>query len=64
VIAIIIGWGTALLPIALSRAVWPGLVGLAVGGLVYGPFTAIGTALFQRTSPPHCSAVCSRPGPR
>ena len=52
VIAIIIGWGTALLPIALSRAVWPGLLGLAVGGLAYGPFSAIGTALFQRTSPP------------
>jgi hypothetical protein len=27
--------------------------GFAVGGLIYGPFTAISTALFQRTSPPH-----------
>ena len=31
----------------------PGLVGFAVGGLIYGPFTAICTALFQRSSPPH-----------
>jgi len=53
VIAIIIGWGAALLPLALSDSVWPGLLGLAVGGLVYGPFTAICTALFQRTTPPH-----------
>jgi MFS family permease len=53
VIAIIIGWGAALLPLALSVDVWPGLVGLAIGGLIYGPFTAICTALFQRTTPPH-----------
>jgi predicted MFS family arabinose efflux permease len=28
------------------------MLGLAAGGLIYGPFTAIGTGLFQRTSPP------------
>ncbi|BCJ73326.1 hypothetical protein CS0771_28700 [Catellatospora sp. IY07-71] len=50
---IIAGWGAALLPLALTRTAWAGLLGLAVGGLIYGPFTAICTALFQRTSPPH-----------
>jgi hypothetical protein len=52
VAAIIVGWGAALLPIALFDAVLPGMLGLAAGGLIYGPFTAIGTGLFQRTSPP------------
>jgi len=53
VAAIIIGWGAALLPLGLTDAVLPGLVGFAAGGLIYGPFTAIGTALFQRSSPAH-----------
>jgi Major Facilitator Superfamily len=53
VAAIIIGWGAALLPLGLTGAVLPGLVGFAAGGLIYGPFTAICTALFQRSSPPH-----------
>jgi MFS family permease len=52
VVGIIIGWGAALLPLALTKAVWAGLIGLAIGGLIYGPFTAICVALFQRTSPP------------
>jgi predicted MFS family arabinose efflux permease len=49
---IIVGWGAALLPLGLTDAVVPGLIGFAVGGLIYGPFTAICTALFQRSSPP------------
>jgi predicted MFS family arabinose efflux permease len=53
VVGIILGWGAALLPLGLSDAVWPGLTGFAVGGLIYGPFTAICTTLYQRTSPPH-----------
>jgi MFS family permease len=53
VAAIIIGWGAALLPLGLTDAVLPGLVGFAVGGLIYGPFTAICTVLFQGSSPPH-----------
>jgi MFS family permease len=52
VAVIIIGWGAALLPLGLTDAVLPGLIGFAVGGLIYGPFTAICTALFQRSSPP------------
>lgn len=53
VVTIILGWGAALLPIGLSDAVAPGMIGFAVGGLIYGPFTAISTALFQRSAPPH-----------
>jgi predicted MFS family arabinose efflux permease len=53
VAAVIVGWGAALLPLGLTDAVLPGLIGFAAGGLIYGPFTAIGTALFQRSSPPH-----------
>lgn len=52
VAAIILGWGAALLPLGLTDAVVPGLVGMAVGGLIYGPFTAITTGLFQRETPP------------
>jgi MFS family permease len=52
VVGIIIGWGAALLPLGLTDAVVPGLVGFAAGGLIYGPFTAICTALFQRSTPP------------
>lgn len=53
VVVIIIGWGAALLPLGLTDAVLPGLIGFAVGGLIYGPFTAICTTLFQRTCAPH-----------
>ena len=53
VAVIIIGWGAALLPLGLTDSVLPGLAGFAVGGLIYGPFIAICTALFQRSSPPH-----------
>jgi MFS family permease len=52
VVGIIVGWGAALLPLGLTDLVVPGLVGFAIGGLIYGPFTAICTALFQRLSPP------------
>ena len=52
VVVIIVGWGAALLPLGLSGEVLPGLLGFTVGGLVYGPFTAICTALFQRACPP------------
>lgn len=52
VAVIIIGWGASLLPLGLSGALVPGLVGFGIGGLIYGPFTSITTALFQRTVPP------------
>jgi hypothetical protein len=53
VAAIIVGWGAALLPLGLTDSVPAGLAGFAVGELIYGPFTAICIALFQRSSPPH-----------
>jgi MFS family permease len=53
VAVIIIGWGAALLPLGLTDSVLPGLIGFAVGGLIYGPFNAFCTELFQRASPPH-----------
>jgi hypothetical protein len=53
VAAIIVGWGAALLPLGLTDAVLPGLIGFALGGLIYGPFNAICSELFQRSSPPH-----------
>lgn len=52
VVVIIVGWGAALVPLGLTDAVWPGMIGLAVGGLIWGPYTAISTALFQRGTPP------------
>jgi MFS family permease len=52
VVAVIVGWGAALLPIGLSEAAWPGLVGFAIGGVMYGPYIAISTGLYQRSSPP------------
>jgi MFS family permease len=52
-VLIIVGWGAALLPLGLTDAVLPGLIGFAAGGLIYGPFTAICTTLFQRACPPH-----------
>jgi len=52
VTAIVIGWGAALLPMGLTDAVVPGLLGFAAGGLIYGPFSAISTALFQSSTPP------------
>jgi len=52
VTAIVIGWGAALLPLGLTDAVVPGLLGFAAGGLIYGPFSAIVTALYQSSTPP------------
>ena len=53
VAAIIAGWGAALLPLGLTDSVPFGLLGFGLGGVVYGPFNAICTELFQRSSPPH-----------
>jgi MFS family permease len=49
---IVVGWGCSLLPLGLSDELWPGLIGFAAGGVIYGPFTSVTTALFQRTAPP------------
>jgi hypothetical protein len=52
VVVIIIGWGVALLPAGLTNTVWPILIGFGLGGVIYGPYIAVSTGLFQRTSPP------------
>jgi hypothetical protein len=52
VVVIIIGWGVALLPTGLTDAIWPGLVGFAIGGVIYAPYIAVSTGLFQRAAPP------------
>ena len=52
VAGIIVGWGVALLPLGLTDAVVPGMIGLAVGGLIWGPYIAISTSLFQQATPP------------
>jgi hypothetical protein len=49
----IVGWEPRCCRWNSPTASCPGLVGFAFGGLIYGPFTAICTALFQRLSPPH-----------
>lgn len=56
VVGIIVGWGAALLPLGATDAVAPGLAGFAAGGLIYGPFGAVYTTLFQRGTPPHALA--------
>ncbi|MGA8116324.1 MAG: MFS transporter, partial [Actinocatenispora sp.] len=50
--AVVTGWGLALLPTGLTDALVPSLAGFAVGGVIYGPFSAISTGLFQQSSPP------------
>ncbi|GAA3514292.1 MFS transporter [Actinocatenispora rupis] len=50
--AVVTGWGLALLPSGLTDALVPGLVGFGVGGVVYGPFSALSNGLMQQTSPP------------
>jgi MFS family permease len=57
VVGIIVGWGVALVPLGLTDAVTPTVVSFALGGLIYGPFTATSMELVQRISPP---AVLSR----
>jgi hypothetical protein len=49
---IIVGWGIALLPLGLTGALVPGLIGFAAGGVIYGPYTSVTTALIQSMSPP------------
>ena len=52
VAAIIVGWGAALLPLGLTGSVVPGLIGFAAGGVIYGPYISVTTALLQSMSPP------------
>jgi Major Facilitator Superfamily len=51
-VASVIGWGAALVPMGLLHLAIPALTSFAVGGLLYAPYTALSATLFQRESPP------------
>jgi MFS family permease len=51
-LAAVVGWGAALLPLGLGRQAIPALAGFAAGGLLYAPYPALSATLFQRDSPP------------
>jgi hypothetical protein len=51
-LAAVIGWGAALIPLGLLHLVIPALAGFAAGGLLYAPYPALSATLFQRESPP------------
>jgi predicted MFS family arabinose efflux permease len=45
------GWGACLLPFGLGPPMFVTMIGLGVGGLIYGPFTPLTYALFQAGTP-------------
>ncbi|HZE38912.1 MAG TPA: MFS transporter [Stackebrandtia sp.] len=51
-IAIIIGWGAALLPFGFGAPTAATIAGLTIGGVIYGPFGALSVTLMQETAPP------------
>ncbi|WP_232792570.1 MFS transporter [Actinacidiphila yeochonensis] len=51
-LGIVAGWGLALLPFGAGAPVAVTVVCFALGGLVYGPFTALTLTLFQDRTPP------------
>lgn len=50
-IAAVAAWGAALLPLGLDAQLVPELVAFGLGGLVYGPYSAVTRSLLQRSSP-------------
>lgn len=50
-LGIVAGWGLMLLPFGLGGPVTVSLVCFAVGGMIYGPFTALSFTLFQDRTP-------------
>jgi predicted MFS family arabinose efflux permease len=51
-IAVIAGWGASLLPFGFTTSTWVTMAGMAVGGLIYGPFPAFNITLFQSAAAP------------
>ncbi|MEV4412910.1 MFS transporter [Catellatospora sp. NPDC049609] len=51
-VAVIAGWGAALLPFGFTTSTWVTMAGLAVGGIIYGPFPAFNITLFQAAADP------------
>jgi MFS family permease len=57
-IAIVIGWGLALLPFGLDVPTAVTVACFTLGGAIYGPFVALSVTLMQATSPPqHLTAM-------
>jgi predicted MFS family arabinose efflux permease len=52
VAAVVIGWGLVLLPFGLTQSVWVTVASFALGGVVYGPYPAFTTTLFQSAVEP------------
>lgn len=50
VIAIIFGWGLALLPFGITDNISATMTSFAIGGLIYGPFPAFTISLFQQAA--------------
>jgi predicted MFS family arabinose efflux permease len=51
-LAIVAGWGCVLVPFGLGAPAAVTLVCFALGGVIYGPFTALSYTLFQDRTPP------------
>jgi len=52
VAAVVIGWGLVLVPFGFTRSTWITVACFAVGGVVYGPYPAFTTTLFQSAVDP------------
>lgn len=52
VVLSVLGWGVCLVPLGLVASLTVGFTALAVGGMCYGPFLPLKTAIIQRDSPP------------
>jgi predicted MFS family arabinose efflux permease len=52
VAAVVIGWGLVLVPFGLTRSVWVTVLCFTLGGVVYGPYPAFTTTLFQSAVTP------------
>ncbi|MBV9100678.1 MAG: MFS transporter [Candidatus Dormibacteraeota bacterium] len=49
-LAAVVGWGAALLPLGVLTLTVPAMAGFALGGLLYAPYPALSMTLFQRES--------------
>ncbi len=57
-VAIVVGWGLALLPFGLAAPTAVTVASFTLGGAIYGPFVALSVTLMQAKSPPrHLAAM-------
>jgi MFS family permease len=57
-VAIVVGWGLALLPFGLDAPTAVTVASFTLGGAIYGPFVALSVTLMQAKSPPrHLAAM-------